>query len=155
MMNDWSELGALSPIGDGEIIADHRYPHAAYGNSCPAVGTEIDAQVTENKVITQPVPTVPAVPITFEKVKARHVTSHESDAEFNAGWMGGRRAIAPASGRAVQGCKVCAWLCRPGLSDGYCGGCRDDLPHAYGVHHPLRRLPDDEGIDCPGWTLRE
>jgi hypothetical protein len=45
------------------------------------------------------------------------------------------------------GCRHCRHIRRPGLSDGHCGG-RDDLPPAYGEHHPLRRLPDDMGATC-------
>jgi hypothetical protein len=44
-------------------------------------------------------------------------------------------------------CPDCQYFARPGKSDGYCGG-RDDLPPAYGVNHPLRKLPDDRGNSC-------
>lgn len=46
---------------------------------------------------------------------------------------------------AARGCSTCRHRRRPGLSAGYCGGGRDDLPGAYGLHHPLRKLPDDQG----------
>jgi len=49
---------------------------------------------------------------------------------------------------AVGGGATCRHRRRPGLSAGYCGGERDDLPGAYGAHHPLRRLPDDMGATC-------
>jgi hypothetical protein len=50
----------------------------------------------------------------------------------------------------VTTCKTCSHFARPGLSSGYCGG-RDDLPLAYGVNHPLRRLPADRGASCGQW----
>lgn len=50
----------------------------------------------------------------------------------------------------VPGCKSCRHMARPGLSAGYCSG-RDDLPTAYGLRHPLRKLPDDEGADCASY----
>lgn len=53
-----------------------------------------------------------------------------------------------ASIPATTGCKSCRHRRRPGLSGGYCGGERDDLPLAYGLHHPLRRLPGDQGVSC-------
>ncbi|MCK2097572.1 hypothetical protein [Thauera aromatica] len=43
---------------------------------------------------------------------------------------------------AVVGCSTCRHRKRPGRADpGYCGGGRDDLPGAYGLHHPLKKLP--------------
>ena len=51
---------------------------------------------------------------------------------------------------AARGCSTCRHRKRPGLSPGYCSG-RDDLPSAYGLHHPLRRLPADQGAACPLW----
>jgi hypothetical protein len=47
-------------------------------------------------------------------------------------------------------CKTCEHLRTPGRSAGYCGG-RDDLPLAYGVNHPLRKLPLDGGATCDYW----
>ena len=53
---------------------------------------------------------------------------------------------------AVRGCSTCRHRKRPGRSDpGYCGGGRDDLPGAYGVQHPLRKLPGDQGASCELW----
>lgn len=63
--------------------------------------------------------------------------------------------IGPASVSVVIGCKTCQHRRRPGLaSPGYCSG-RDDLPLAYGLHHPLRRLPDDRGVTCASYTPHE
>lgn len=50
----------------------------------------------------------------------------------------------------ARGCSTCRHRRRPGLSAGYCSG-RDDLPTAYGLRHPLRKLPDDEGADCASY----
>ncbi len=55
---------------------------------------------------------------------------------------------------AARCCSTCRHRRRPGLSLGYCGG-RDDLPPAYGDHHPLRKLPDDEGVTCPSYLPHE
>ncbi|HRQ35485.1 MAG TPA: hypothetical protein PK361_07730 [Chiayiivirga sp.] len=55
----------------------------------------------------------------------------------------------------ARGCKSCRHRKRPGLSAGYCGGGRDDLPGAYGLHHPLRKLPDDQGEGCASYLPHE
>jgi hypothetical protein len=54
----------------------------------------------------------------------------------------------------ARGCSTCRHRKRPGLSAGYCSG-RDDLPGAYGDHHPLRRLPDDQGASCASYLPHE
>ena len=56
---------------------------------------------------------------------------------------------------AARGCSTCRHRRRPGLSAGYCGGERDDLPGAYGLHHPLRKLPDDQGASCASYQTFE
>jgi hypothetical protein len=50
-------------------------------------------------------------------------------------------------------CRTCEHLRKPGLSDGYCSG-RDDLPRAYGKHHPLRECPADGGASCAMWGMK-
>ncbi len=55
-----------------------------------------------------------------------------------------------ANDATVTACIECQYYARPGKSEGYCGG-RDDLPLAYGVNHPLRRLPADRGASCEAW----
>ena len=55
----------------------------------------------------------------------------------------------------ARGCSTCRHRKRPGLSAGYCGGGRDDLPGAYGLHHPLRKLPDDQGESCASYLPHE
>ena len=55
----------------------------------------------------------------------------------------------------ARGCSTCRHRKRPGLSAGYCGGGRDDLPGAYGLHHPLRKLPDDQGEGCASYLPHE
>lgn len=56
---------------------------------------------------------------------------------------------------AAGGCSMCRHRRRPGLSAGYCGGGRDDLSGAYGLHHPLRKLPDDQGESCASYLPHE
>ena len=56
---------------------------------------------------------------------------------------------------AARGCSTCRHRKRPGLSAGYCGGGRDDLPAAYGLHHPLRKLPADQGATCASYQSHE
>ena len=57
---------------------------------------------------------------------------------------------------AVRGCSTCRHRKRPGRADpGYCGGGRDDLLAAYGLHHPLRKLPADEGASCASYRPHE
>ncbi len=55
---------------------------------------------------------------------------------------------------AAWGCSTCRHRKRPGLSAGYCSG-RDDLPGAYGDHHPLRKLPADQGASCTSYQTIE
>jgi len=59
-------------------------------------------------------------------------------------------AIAAPVVGTVTACQCCQHYTRPGKSDGYCGG-RDDLAPAYGVNHPLRRLPVNRGASCDDW----
>ena len=61
----------------------------------------------------------------------------------------------PTSITVATGCKSCRHRRRPGLSAGYCGGGRDDLPPAYGLHHPLRKLPADQGASCASYKTFE
>lgn len=49
---------------------------------------------------------------------------------------------------SIKSCLQCAHYVRPGRSDGYCGGGREDLKAAYGPNHPLRQVPDDFGATC-------
>jgi len=57
---------------------------------------------------------------------------------------------------AARNCSTCRHRKRPGRADpGYCGGGRDDLPPAYGLHHPLRKLPDDQGAGCASYKTFE
>ena len=56
---------------------------------------------------------------------------------------------------AARGCSTCRHRKRPGLSAAYCGGGRDDLPGAYGLHHPLRTLPADQGESCASYIKNE
>ena len=64
-------------------------------------------------------------------------------------------ALAMQEAQQREGCRLCAHFKQPGLSAGYCGGGRDDLPGAYGLHHPLRKLPDDQGESCASYLPHE
>ena len=48
---------------------------------------------------------------------------------------------------AAHRCNLCRHYARPGQSSGYCSA-RNDLPRAYGINHPLRKLPADAGAPC-------
>lgn len=54
----------------------------------------------------------------------------------------------------VYSCRSCHHFARPGKSDGYCGE-RDDLPRAYDINHPLRKLPEDGGASCNQWRVEQ
>lgn len=51
----------------------------------------------------------------------------------------------------VRCCNSCRHCATPGRSAGYCAG-REDLPPAYGINHPLRKLPADAGVSCQSWA---
>ena len=78
--------------------------------------------------------------------------------------VGARQSAAQSAQQSAQesaqqstarGCSTCRYRKRPGLSAGYCGGGRDDLPGAYGLHHPLRKLPADQGESCASYLPHE
>lgn len=142
-MLDWSGIVAAAMHETQGIEPEGGCSYSESRNKGTDVGTENEMQAIEVKQLHGSCSDVPTVPHVFDKAKVRNVSSRESDA---GGWSD-QEAVAPESGRAVRGCRACAWLRRPGLSGGYCAG-RDDLPRAYGQHHPLRRLPDDGGMGC-------
>ena len=63
-------------------------------------------------------------------------------------------SVSVSTETAARGCSTCRHRKRPGLSPGYCSG-RDDLPGAYGLHHPLGKLPDDQGVACTSYRPHE
>lgn len=63
--------------------------------------------------------------------------------------------LAQSAHEPARGCSTCRHRKRPGLSAGYCGGGRDDLSGAYGLHHPLRKLPADQGESCASYLPHE
>ena len=80
-----------------------------------------------------------------------HAGAHQS-AHESARPGAHKSAEESARKSAARGCSTCRHRKRPGRSDpGYCGGGRDDLPGAYGVQHPLRKLPGDQGASCELW----
>jgi len=112
------------------------------------VGTENEAQAIENKRDCKPVPTVTPVPVVFEEARVREDEKHNPSSFEEPAGGGFQGQLAPHK----RGCRTCAHLRRPGLSDGHCAG-REDLPPAYTPEHPLRRLPADGGEGCTSWLL--
>jgi hypothetical protein len=82
-----------------------------------------------------------------------HAGAHQSARE-SARPGAHKSAEESAQKSAARGCSTCRHRKRPGLSAGYCSG-RDDLPGAYGEHHPLRQLPDDQGVSCASYLPHE
>jgi hypothetical protein len=64
------------------------------------------------------------------------------------------RDLVMAMHERIDRCYRCRHLARPGLSNGHCAG-REDLPRAYGEHHPLRLLPADRGAACGAFRDRD
>lgn len=103
------------------------------------------------------VPTVPTVPTSFERSRVREDEKHNPSSFKRPAGGGLGEALAPQKNDAGEvdkpGCSSCEFIKRPGLSDGLCGGGRDDLPPAFTTGHPLRLLPSDGGASCPRWAL--
>lgn len=59
-------------------------------------------------------------------------------------------SLTEPAGPIVRGCLSCRHRVRPGRSGGYCAA-RDDLLPAYGINHPLKKLPGDGGEFCSAW----
>lgn len=60
------------------------------------------------------------------------------------------KLVASERATGLMACHGCGHYRTPGLTgpfNGHCAG-RDDLPPAYGAHHPLRTLPKDGGHSC-------
>lgn len=55
------------------------------------------------------------------------------------------------SSAVLRACTTCKHRAIVGIRAVYCGGGRDDLSKAYGINHPLRRLPLDLGLTCEKW----
>jgi hypothetical protein len=61
--------------------------------------------------------------------------------------------IEPVSPAVARACSACRHRKYPGLAEpGYCA-LRTDQPKAYGLHHPLHRLPEDGGAGCASFEV--
>lgn len=153
MRTDW---GALMD----KVMSSHAQNVDAEGLFRVEPGTENDQPGTDCAPETQSwsgfhefVPGVATVTGSCEKVRLEHRANAVPSSFSKPGGDGFGEAFAPVQVGSVPSCSCCAYLRRPGLSDGLCGGDREDLPHAYTSGHPLRRLPGDGGADCPRWAL--
>lgn len=117
------------------------------GNKQELVATKHVDQVIENKVDSRCVATMPTVATPFEELRGGTASS----AWIMPGDGVVEEVLAPVKKRGVRPCRTCCYRRRPGLSDGYCGGDRVDLPLAYGLYHPLHQLPVDNGATCEVW----
>ena len=150
-MLDWSSL-----VSESLKEAPQKGPETAVfpqkvGTNPEGVGTKNIVQHIEQKEDFKSVPTVPSVPTVFERPRVEQDEKRNSLSFSPPGGGGAKGQFAPHF-EARQSCLTCAYLCRPGLSDGHCGG-RDDLPPAYGPGHPRRQLPPDGGASCSAWKI--
>lgn len=125
---------------------------AEAGNMIDGPGTKNNTQDIDSKRNAYSCSRVPGVPETLEEERE---DKHEkyNPSSFSTPVGGGvSDAFAPHEEAIKHACLTCDHFRRPGLSDGFCGGGREDLPPAYTPGHPLRRLPDDEGANCPNWV---
>lgn len=152
-MIDWPSLVANSAPEQAENPAFGPLFPQKVGTDCGGVGTDLTSQYIENKEVLNSVPTVPTVPTTFERARVREDGKHNPTSFKEPGGDGAEGQPAPHKEACESSCKTCAHLCRPGLSDGLCGGGRDDLPPAFTKGHPLHRPPADGGKNCPAWRL--
>lgn len=150
-MIDWADLVASAVAGSPGNEAESGCPRPASGDTGTEAGTETDLQAIEKKAFADSCPRVPAVPVLFEHDWDRHANIAPRDRLRVSGGGEVTKNSAPEWIDAERGCRTCVHRRRPGLSDGYCGGDRTDLPPAYGVGHPLRVLPSDSGAECGQW----
>lgn len=151
-MIDWASLVADSAPEQAENPDFGPLFPQKVGTDSGGVGTKIPSQTIEQEQFFESVPTVPTVPTVFERARVREDEKHNPSSFIEP--VGGeiKGQSAPHKTPVEPACRTCAHLCRPGLSDGHCGG-RDDLPPAYTPGHPLRQLPDDGGASCPAWQM--
>ena len=152
-MIDWSVLVRDSLPNLPKNEAKSPCSDSTYRNKPPNTQTVGTLETLSSTGFQGFVPTVPAVPTGFERTRIEKSENNKplsfigpAGGEFEEQCAPHKKAIEPY-------CRTCADLCRPGLSDGYCGAGREDLAHAYGHGHPLRKLPADGGENCPVWTL--
>lgn len=125
---------------------------AEAGNRSSVPGTENNTQTIDSKRNGSFCSRVPGVPETLEEEgKDKHEKLTHSSFSTPAG-DGLTDESAPHEEPIEHACLTCDHFRRPGLSDGFCGGGLEDLPPAYTPGHPLRRLPEDAGANCPNWV---
>jgi len=149
---DWSALlDQIDAPAPSKALESGFVPPVS-GNISEAVGTFSSSHLIVSNDVFCSVPTVPTVPPLLEE-HGTEALEKPIPYEFkkpDGGEVEGQSA--PHKSPVETSCGTCAHLCRPGLSDGHCGG-RDDLPPAYTPGHPLRQLPDDGGANCSAWRL--
>lgn len=126
--------------------------HQKSGNQGGRVGTNNTHQDTDlkrNLSLGSHFPTFPTA--TEEGREDRYEKCNPSSFKTPAGG-GVTDESAPHEEPIEHACLSCDHFRRPGLSDGFCAGGREDLPPAYTPGHPLRRRPDDAGANCPNWV---
>lgn len=156
-MIDWASLVADSAPEQAENPGFGPLFPQKVGTDSGGVGTKIPSQTIEQEQLFESVPTVPTVPTVFERARVREDEKHNPSSFKSPAGDGRGEALAPQKNDADKdekpGCSSCEFIKRPGLSDGLCGGGRDDLPPAFTTGHPLRLLPSDGGASCPRWAL--
>lgn len=100
---------------------------------------------------------------TEESVISAYLEECRKNPDFMAAWLQDARAwkakqrpkspplLTSKSSAILRACTTCKHRATVGIRAVYCGGGRDDLPLAYGVNHPLRKLPKDNGVTCEKW----
>ena len=153
MSTDWGALmDQIMPNQPQKAGKDGLFQEKPGTNPGPP-GTDLMNQATDKQQKNISVPGVPSVPSTFEKVRPEHCANAVPSSFSQPVEDGVGDACAPEKIGFIPSCSCCAHRMRPGLSDGLCGGDREDLPYAFTPGHPLRRLPLDGGADCPKWGL--
>lgn len=149
-MIDWAALVADSTSNVPEIEAKDPCSDST-GRNKPQIPEKVGTAESPAPLgFPASVPTVPTVPTVFERSRVEDNENSNRSSFIEPAGGGFEGQSAPHKAPVKTGCRTCANLQRPGLSDGYCGS-RPDLPPAYTTGHPLRCLPDDGGANCPDW----
>ena len=145
------EVWASPPATHGEALA--LYPEAIAAVPIPDRTSTRAASTSERADLLALISAIYADDTDLARQEATDAALADPEAALTC-----YRAIAAERGITVElptDCKSCRHLKRPGLSAGYCGGGREDLPGAYGLHHPLRKLPADQGASCASYRPHE
>ena len=139
-----TDTGAASVIERDELLA---LVEAVYAGDTDADRAEaLDAALAD-----------PAGALTcYRGIAAeRGITVVRADARQSSAQSARQSVQQSVQQSAARNCSTCRHRKRPGLSAGYCGGGRGDLAGAYGLHHPLRKLPADQGASCASYQSHE